>query len=724
MRLSCRGTVLWGMVSFFALASPQVADFEQPITFRQPAITVKQLLETLSRQTGVRLTAAPPIRDEFVLVAVEAMPLKELMEHLAYVTDGEWVEQEDGSHRLTRTPRVAQRRRAEDDAQILQRWRELFFSERFRALAEPLTAEQLRTQFSQMRQAIRNALDKHDPTQRGLDSETHSTVERAFNAMNPEYRLIARLLQRIDSKRLLEIPVGEKRVFSNVPGRYLTPFGFSVQPLLEQYLRERELLRTLWRSAEGFDEGLWNDFQSRYHSYFSGYFEAREAMKAEGIYSRVYLEVRRDSVAFLLVTLGLTDESQQAFRITYSLNEEIAALEEALDEPKLPAIDKIEWSEQTRQFGDAARAFFRMAEAEALPALLDPARTELLTLVPSDVLLTYAQHKKKNLVALVSESLASLTISYLEGRASPNLCISNLMATYDERETERAVSLRPKWSSYGWFPGVDRNALSRLMHQILKDKHLRLPHLLEFAVITRNARSRLARTWVRLLVEDFHIFATMSSRMPAFLLSLTPAQLQALLEGDSIALRQLPRSSREQLLKELYYVYDSTSARLDQKTDESLPEALNTPLYGWLHSLFPNGIPEDAQISLSATTKLGAFTERRAGVWSSFHDALRFAMTERFAKYESSSQLLSDFSQQEYERYRATVMLLANRKRYALTVRVGAFTISVSERDTGLTDFERVAGVEPFTLENPPEEFRKQVEEHKRRFFREASEDP
>jgi hypothetical protein len=69
-------------------------------------------------------------------------------------------------------------------------------------------------------------------------------------------------------------------------------------------------------------------------------------------------------------------------------------------------------------------------------------------------------------------------------------------------------------------------------------------------------------------------------------------------------------------------------------------------------------------------------------------------------------------------------MSLVNEKRYALTVRVGAFTISISEWDTGLTDFERVAGVEPFTLENPPEEFRKQVEEHKRRFFREASEDP
>jgi len=721
MRLSCRGTVLWGMVSFFALASPQVADFEQPITFRQSAITVKQLLEALSRQTGVRLTAAPPIRDEFVLVAVEAMPLKELMEHLAYVTDGEWVEQEDGSHRLTRTPRVAQRRRAEDDAQILQRWRELFFSERFRALAEPLTAEQLRTQFSQIRQVIRNALDKHDPTQTELDSDTHRTVERAFNAMNPEYRLIARLLQQIDLKRFLEIPVGEKRVFSNVPGRYLTPFGFSVQPLLEQYLRERELLRTLWRSAEGFDEGLWNEFESRYRSHFFSHSDAREAMEAEGIYSCVYLEVERYGVASLWITLLLTDESQQAIRLAAFLNEEILVLQEALDEPKLPAIDKIEWSEQTRQFGDAARAFFRMAEAEALPALLDPARTEPLTLVPSDVLLTYAQHKKKNLVALVNESLANLIEDYIEGQTPLNLYVRTLMTTYEERETEKAVSLRPKWSSYGWLPRVDRIALSRLMHQILKDKHLRLQHFLEFAAITHQRRQSVAYTYVQLLDREFSF---MSPRATAFLLSLTPAQRQALLTGESIALNQLSRPSREQLFRELYYVYKYISVTQEQGTNARVPEAAGILRYGWLHPLFPNGIPEDAQISLSATTKLGAFTERRAGVWSSFHDALRFAMTERFAKYESSSQLLSDFSQQEYERYRTAVMSLVNEKRYALTVRVGAFTISISEWDTGLTDFERVAGVEPFTLENLPEEFRKQVEEHKRRFFREASEDP
>ena len=664
MRLSCRGTVLWGMVSFFALASPQVADFEQPITFRQSAITVKQLLEALSRQTGVRLTAAPPIRDEFVLVAVEAMPLKELMEHLAYVTDGEWVEQEDGSHRLTRTPRVAQRRRAEDDAQILQRWRELFFSERFRALAEPLTAEQLRTQFSQIRQVIRNALDKHDPTQTELDSDTHRTVERAFNAMNPEYRLIARLLQQIDLKRFLEIPVGEKRVFSNVPGRYLTPFGFSVQPLLEQYLRERELLRTLWRSAEGFDEGLWNEFESRYRSHFFSHSDAREAMEAEGIYSCVYLEVERYGVASLWITLLLTDESQQAIRLAAFLNEEILVLQEALDEPKLPAIDKIEWSEQTRQFGDAARAFFRMAEAEALPALLDPARTEPLTLVPSDVLLTYAQHKKKNLVALVNESLANLIEDYIEGQTPLNLYVRTLMTTYEERETEKAVSLRPKWSSYGWLPRVDRIALSRLMHQILKDKHLRLQHFLEFAAITHQRRQSVAYTYVQLLDREFSF---MSPRATAFLLSLTPAQRQALLTGESIALNQLSRPSREQLFRELYYVYKYISVTQEQGTNARVPEAAGILRYGWLHPLFPNGIPEDAQISLSARTKLGAFTERRAGVWSSFHDALRFAMTERFAKYESSSQLLSDFSQQEYERYRATVMLLANRKRYALT---------------------------------------------------------
>ncbi len=56
-------------------------------------------------------------------------------------------------------------------------------------------------------------------------------------------------------------------------------------------------------------------------------------------------------------------------------------------------------------------------------------------------------------------------------------------------------------------------------------------------------------------------------------------------------------------------------------------------------------------------------------------------------------------------------------------MRFGAVEIVVYETDTGLADFERVEGVEPFTLENMPEELRKQVEDYKKHFFKDASED-
>lgn len=147
-------------------------------------------------------------------------------------------------------------------------------------------------------------------------------------------------------------------------------------------MQERELLRTSWRSAEGFDENLWNDFEARYGSRCFSYSDAREAIETEGAYTQVYLKVKRFGLDRLWVELLLSDESHQVYRVTPFFNAEVVSLQESLDKRQLPPIDKIEWSDQTRQFGDAVRAFFRLTGAEALPALLDPARTEPLTLVP------------------------------------------------------------------------------------------------------------------------------------------------------------------------------------------------------------------------------------------------------------------------------------------------------------------------------------------------------
>jgi hypothetical protein len=54
---------------------------------------------------------------------------------------------------------------------------------------------------------------------------------------------------------------------------------------------------------------------------------------------------------------------------------------------------------------EAYRAIRRATEPVAFPDVLDPAKVEPLSLVPSDVLRTYARQKGKPLIALIPDGL-------------------------------------------------------------------------------------------------------------------------------------------------------------------------------------------------------------------------------------------------------------------------------------------------------------------------------
>jgi hypothetical protein len=79
---------------------------QQRVSYDKPGQTLKSLLRDLSAQTNLKLYAAPPLDAEIVLVAVKEMPLQTLMEHIAYVVDGEWIAESERQHRLARTPKV------------------------------------------------------------------------------------------------------------------------------------------------------------------------------------------------------------------------------------------------------------------------------------------------------------------------------------------------------------------------------------------------------------------------------------------------------------------------------------------------------------------------------------------------------------------------------------------------------------------------------------------
>lgn len=74
---------------------------QQRITYDKPAQTLQTLLRELSQQTQLKLSAAPPLDAEFVLVAVQDLPLNTLMAHLAELVDGEWLREAEGVYRLS-----------------------------------------------------------------------------------------------------------------------------------------------------------------------------------------------------------------------------------------------------------------------------------------------------------------------------------------------------------------------------------------------------------------------------------------------------------------------------------------------------------------------------------------------------------------------------------------------------------------------------------------------
>jgi hypothetical protein len=134
---------------------------QQRVSYDKPAQTLKTLLRDLSAQTNLKLYAAPPLDAEIVLVAVQEMPLQTLMEHIAYVVDGEWIAESERQHRLARTPKVIAKRKQEDREKTLAELREMLASEEFRRLVEPLTRDQVIERIEQIREQLRKLIEEN-----------------------------------------------------------------------------------------------------------------------------------------------------------------------------------------------------------------------------------------------------------------------------------------------------------------------------------------------------------------------------------------------------------------------------------------------------------------------------------------------------------------------------------------------------------------------------------
>ncbi len=606
------GTLCW------ALDDP----LQQPITFDQPAQTIRQLLRTLSEQTGVKLFAPNPIGREIVLVSVRQMPLKELMAHLATVTDGEWVQRPDGCYTLTRTPRVVQQRRQQDNERILEALRRTLQSKEVRELIAPLTRQQVRQRLNELKELMRT-VESENPSNL-FETNYPSRFYELQRSMTVGYRLTWRLVQQLGLNRLLEIPVGERRVFSNVKGAYLLPLGFSPRPLLEQYLQEIQMVHQVWNSpTEGIPAEHVREFHQRYGLVDGSWLAP---MYPTSPLTQVYLIVQRLNPDAFTCSTEVTTSELGVLSIPQQTDIALFALSADEEAAVQGGSERVEWSERSRQFLETFRQLQSSCEPVALPAILDPAQTEPLSLIPTEVVRACAHKRGKSLVALLPDTVMGVATLALNGETALAQFEAHLRHDTEFIETEHVLLLKPRFSSYQWDQRTDRAALSQLLRQILQRGHMQLS---DYLILSRMVRDRfrfdsLYASYLELCVPMDELWRLWDGDFQ-FIQSLTPQQIAALQAGRSLALKDLAPAQRQQLIRDLY----SGQSRVDSPrppadTDTIIIEADtedDMPFIGFdlIHILYPDGLPAQTTIRLADAQEVpGIFAQCRAGVWGSF----------------------------------------------------------------------------------------------------------
>jgi hypothetical protein len=695
---------------------------QQPVHYDQPARTVKQLLADLSHQTGVTLFAPSPIDTEIVLVSVQKMPLQQLMEHLAWVTDGEWFKQPNGSYHLVRTPKLVRERREQDDVRLSVGLQRYLAHEMLKSMVEPLTEQQVRDHCEKIK-SLMQEIEAQNLS--GLSLWRHPQSYRLYHQMrqlNAGERLFVRLVRQLNLRRLLEIPVGERRVFSNRQGRYLLPFGFSVESLLKQYQREAELVYQVWThpiyGIEAEREGQLVGGSFPYHQ-----------KPPESPLTRLYLVVsRRSPDTFAFSAVLLSEDLKQSVRVHrygwyIRSQEELgeksseSSQGDAPSEASPPPVIRIEWSELSRQFLEAYRAVERGREPTSFPEVLDPAKVEPLSLVPTDVLRTHARQRGKSLVALVPESLVEWLAHATKGFDTLQDYQQRFRWSFEMQEGENVLLFKPRWSSYQWGLRLNRKAMSHRLQQMRQRGYPKLQDYLDLLKICQQSNDYLFRFYQDLLLPEDEI--PLHDWNNGFLNSLSQAQLDRLRAGGQLALSELPPKQREQLLRDIYF--GNTSLSMASSESDNSParlEASELLMNADLpHIFYPNGLPSGITIRLAQhdNESLGIFTTHRAGIWGGFRWMMSFLFEAIHSPHEGGEPDPDDYAryvQERVDRYKAAQFLPVRRRVFRLEIQLAnGHAVYFPSRDTSdLEDYELFHEGKPVTLDTLPGELKTELE--------------
>jgi hypothetical protein len=389
-----------------------------------------------------------------------------------------------------------------------------------------------------------------------------------------------------------------------------------------------------------------------------------------------------------------------------------------------PSPVRIEWSERTRQFIEAYRAFRLGKEATSFPEVLDPSKVEPLSTVPSDVLRTYARQRGKSIVALVPDKLAWwITRHALQEYSTLEQCLIEFQGDIEVEERAEVLLLKPRWSSYWWGQRLDRQAMDRWLQQVRQRGYLnladRLALLKMYEPIKRNAAVFFLYQKVVAPRESLPNFEWQIG----FLNSLTQHQIDRLRAGEPLTLAKLSPAQRERLIHDIYHsearLYPLASVEPEEYAAREkigrLLDQVNLP-----HVFYPDGLPPNTVIRIAKHHPQGAIgflTTNRAGIWGDFHNGITFPfeMLDIEGLSDEGDETDPDAYAQKVweciERYKKKPMLLVERKVFCLEVVLADLQAVYlpAHYTPELAEYTLKGERQPITLETMPEDLWKML---------------
>lgn len=450
------------MTSFLAavvlFSSNQDQDLSQKITYKTVAVPATTVVSDLASKTGVKLAAIPSMANRILVIDVKDMMLKDLMDHVENVCSAQWKTESDGTIRLGRNA----------------------------ALENKEVRAEAALRLENVNKALKKVADSLKPDA-NKDAGGMVSGFLPFGG-SAEMKKICALL---DPVVLANIEDGGRVVFSNSPNRMQVALRGPIAPLVDTMLKQRndrvKAAREAREKAEQ-DGKPKNEQQEAMEKQMQdvarmfGYGDALDpvtepwtkalvvatrgggfmGMFGGGINIALHVYNAQGRVIHTSQFSLQVEDEQMQFA---SMNPQIKPKS---TEPGTP----IKFSEATKELSsffsltDWGDALERKPTPELEAKILQPDKYDPLSFATSEALIFCAEHKKKNLVANIPDSIVSFASLFgTEGGATVESYLDSLKSGDEVKLEEIGETYRvsPMRAPESRSMRVDRVALKKFI---------------------------------------------------------------------------------------------------------------------------------------------------------------------------------------------------------------------------------------------------------------------